>query len=35
VCSMNKIRTEGVWGSVVAKALLYKSGGPGIDYRCL
>jgi len=25
--------TVGAWGSVVAKALRYKSGGPGIDSR--
>ena len=24
----------GAWGSVVVKALRYKSGGPGIDSRC-
>jgi hypothetical protein len=24
----------GAWGSVVVKALRYKSEGPGIDFRC-
>ena len=30
-CSYYKI---GTWGSVVVKALRYKSEGPGIDSRC-
>jgi hypothetical protein len=25
---------QGAWGSVVVKALRYKSEGPGIDSRC-
>jgi hypothetical protein len=25
---------DGIWGSVVVKALRYKSEGPGIDSRC-
>jgi hypothetical protein len=28
------MQQSGVWGSVVAKAMRYKSEGPGIDSRC-